>query len=455
MMFSISNKDEKNKKKNDVIQSKMPIWLDDNHIDPKWIESAVGISPCQSCTVVEDISNERRRSKKKDAMRYGATLRLTIKNNPHSQQLIHVIVKQSVTSDDNDNELAKRLGLSREALFYQQLSSFVYTNSSSSTLPKVYYSYGDMDTGNKFIMMEDLSTAEVAAIDSGWFFGPGNPNYWNRRRHDLLDVIHQDYSSRQVAMATFLEIAKVHATFWKQEELLSSDKSWLRGKEWLQGENRTSWESSQNLIRALWNDYKRDIASQDEKQQHKSILFLNWDENVRSTVEKAIQGISWESRNLHHSTQSHWTLVHGDFWPGNVMWIPQTTTTTHSNNKSCCHPSHGSLKLIDWEMVGLGSGPQELGQYIISNMDPTERKKCERDLIKAYHNELIQHTKTIITWEYCWSEYKIGGIERWIWFLVYFLGTGKIDWAQFFHDQISAFMKDHNMTKYDISQPRP
>ncbi len=34
----------------------------------------------------------------------------------------------------------------------------------------------------------------------------------------------------------------------------------------------------------------------------------------------------------------------------------------------------GRVKLVDWEMAGIGSGAQDLGQYVISNMDPAERR---------------------------------------------------------------------------------
>lgn len=127
-------------------------------------------------------------------------------------------------------------------------------------------------------------------------------------------------------------------------------------------------------------------------------------------------------------------------------------------------------------MVGLGSGPQELGQYVISNMSQSVRRECEYDLVRAYYETLIstfhnnnnmnnnhrdmkyEHDDNkLLSWDECWKEYAIGGVERWLWFLIYFVGSGPSlkDWAQFFHDQINDFMEDHNLTKEDITQPRP
>ena len=109
-------------------------------------------------------------------------------------------------------------------------------------------------------------------------------------------------------------------------------------------------------------------------------------------------------------------------------------------------------------------------------MDPTERKDCETELLQTYVNQFVKtrvemssnknmedkdstnediSMDSAAMWDYCWREYKIGGVERWIWFLVYFVGSGLNDWAQFFHDQLSSFMKDHELTEADITQPRP
>ena len=91
---------------------------------------------------------------------------------------------------------------------------------------------------------------------------------------------------------------------------------------------------------------------------------LKWDPMVRGTVRFAVQNISWEAQLVRQNANSLWTLVHGDYWPRNVMLSPNADIGQHQ------------LRLLDWEMTGLGSGPQDLGQYVISNIDPTERYGC-------------------------------------------------------------------------------
>lgn len=397
-------------------QEHMPRWLDGNHIDPKWLEGVAGFR-CDSCSAV-DISNDTRKSDG-DA-KDGATLRLTLKK--VGQTIPSLIVKQVTESG---MALAQQLGLAREALFYSHLCSEL----PQDLVPKIYYSYGDFATGEKIIIMEDIHNA----IDSGVLFGPGNPNNWKRNIQAISSKAGSPPpSSKEVALVTFREMAKTHAIYWKCEDLLSPDKKWLRGQEWLQGTGRESWEASQALIQTMWKNY---LGSESGKP------VVSWDKNVRAAVEQTIEGISWESQVGRLHPKGNWTLVHGDFWPGNIMWMTD---------------KQDSIKFIDWEMVGLGSGPQELGQYVISNMDPLERKACERELVQVYYNELQSHLLgDCCSWDYCWQEYKIGGVERWLWFLVYFVGKGMDDWAQFFHDQIATFIADHELSATDFRQPRP
>jgi hypothetical protein len=422
----------------DSDNSYLPTWLSETEIDPKWIEEVTGLKDVGEC-LVQDISNEGRRQEK---IMDGATLKLAITftgddNNGETNKALSLVIKQVPPSGQGQS---KMLGLAREGLFYKNLAPKVtaahHKNESSEIIiPKIYHSFGDMESGSKLVVMEDLSTSSY--LDSGILFGPSNPNNWNR---DLPSLISKAYdssnktttpppSSYHVANDTFLAIAKVHATFWKDESLLSS--SYLRCANWMQGQDKDSWEGSQGFIQGIWKTLHESGAID---------TVIEWDPLVRACLTKAMAGISWDAQVSRLNTKSaHWTLVHGDFWPGNVL------ISTESSS---------DLKLLDWEMVGVGSGAQDLGQYILSSMNPTERRECERTLIENYYAELIRCgvPKEDFSFEDCWKEYKVGGIERWLWFLVYFIGQEGplLKWAQFFHDQIQAFLSDHTIRTKDL-----
>jgi hypothetical protein len=184
--------------------------------------------------------------------------------------------------------------------------------------------------------MEDLSGGFV---DSGILFGPGNPNNWKRNLNSEITAAYTSTvpTSFEVANQTFLAIANVHATFWRDKELLKEEYSWLRGSSWIGGNDEASWWASQGMIQTMWENYQRDFNDSD-----KGIL---WDPLVRKIIEKAIKGISWESHRKRLNENTCFCLVHGDFWPGNIM-IPKGTQTKEDDD------SARDLRLLDWEMVG-------------------------------------------------------------------------------------------------------
>jgi hypothetical protein len=372
------------------------------------------------------ISNDTRKG---DIVRNGATLRLeiTFQDTPTKKNLV---IKQVTPSG---LELSTQLGLARESYFFNNLANKLNNvDDQSPSIPKVYYSYGNMKEGTKIVIMEDLSQSY---IDSGILFGPGNPNNWNRDLPALITQAYPEPSARptsfEVANQTFLAIARVHATFWKDQNLLKEECSWLRGSSWIKGEDEVTWKASQGFLQDLWNEMGDKIDSR-----------INWDPLVKQILFKAMDSISWEAQQERLNQSTHWCLCHGDFWPGNIM------ISTINNT---------DLRLLDWEMVGLGSGPQDLGQYVLSNMDPKERHDGEKVLIQNYYHELIKLGVQDFSWDECWKEYKIGGLERWLWFLVYFCAQEGplLQWAQFFHDQIKAFVHDHQIQPKDVIQPRP
>ena len=119
----------------------------------------------------------------------------------------------------------------------------------------------------------------------------------------------------------------------------------------------------------------------------------------------------------HHSltqalTTRPFALVHGDCHPHNVLWCEQRTPRAH-------------LRLIDFEMVGVGSPAQEMGQWTISHMTPAVRRASEQRLVAGYHAQVVQNLTAkdkqaqakAFSYDACWSEYVAGGAGRWIWFV--------------------------------------
>jgi hypothetical protein len=311
----------------------MNIWKKDNSVNTSWLQKRlpyyVRISEC----TVKDISNAHRRG---DIPRNGSTLLLIVhgerfEGDPNGSGTF--VLKQVPPSG---LAISVQLGFAREAIFYDQFARSLRTR--ESFLPLTEYSHGNMKDGSKLILMEDLS---VDFVDSGVLFGPGNPNNWNR---DLEKIIATSYPSNvptsfEVANQTFLAIATVHAKYWRDGDLLMENYNWLRGSSWVNGKDKESWQASQGMIQKIWEEYTQleKTATEDGS--------IQWDPLVRLITEKAMRGISWEDQLKRLNRDSHFCLVHGDFWPGNVM-------ISRDNSDFGKRNSARMLKILDWEMVG-------------------------------------------------------------------------------------------------------
>eukprot|EP00959_Pyramimonas_sp_CCMP1952_P158215 3308855-Pyramimonas_sp.AAC.1 len=62
-------------------------------------------------------------------------------------------------------------------------------------MPRVYHATGDMATGRKMVLMEDLASCAQA----GHFFGAGNPNNWGRD----LDALQKGFLRQQIEGAWY------------------------------------------------------------------------------------------------------------------------------------------------------------------------------------------------------------------------------------------------------------
>eukprot|EP00455_Lapot_gusevi_P056644 TRINITY_DN9463_c0_g1_i1.p1 TRINITY_DN9463_c0_g1~~TRINITY_DN9463_c0_g1_i1.p1 ORF type:complete len:396 (-),score=40.23 TRINITY_DN9463_c0_g1_i1:61-1248(-) len=320
-----------------------------------------------------------------------------------------------------------QLGLPREAFFYNYLAEQL--RKEHMPLAEVICARGDMETGDKVLVLEDLSEY---GIQSGYLYGPGSPLNWQIDLAAKLATVPVPLSTEEVALDSFQQAAKLHRSYWKDERLFQH--SWLRGSAWLQGEGKESWLAAQKTATDCWAAEKEKLARGESG--------VRWDDHLVACVEVSLAKINWENY-VHQMREREWTLVHGDFHPGNMVW--------------CWTPDHprGRSVMVDWEMVGIGAGPQDLAQSLISHMTPELRRREERRLVEAYYEILIECERVQdYTFEACWKDYVDGGCERWIWLLLLLSGMCPPIMTQYFHDQVAAFVRDHYITPDTIGMPR-
>jgi len=361
------------------------------------------------------------------------------KENPSKMSLV------LKTTDEAKLSVAVSLGTTREAFFFAHLAPKL-----SSIVPRSYHHYGDMTSGHKQLLLEYLQ----GAVPAGILFGYGNPNNWGLSERNHAELVEKTLTatsfrgmkteSAPVAVAAdiFALYSKMHAEYWRDDSILRW--SWLRGTSWMSGEGRDAWEAAQDLSKNSWTELRDSIHASEES----ASSALEWDEHLTQCLDVSFSKANWKDFQSELRNRDTWTLVHGDAHPHNVLVVPEQLETR--------------LAFIDFEMVGVGSNAQELGQFLVSHMDPETRRAHERDLVQFYHTSLRAALRErgraqeadAYNFDSCWDEYVKGGAARWIWFVPYLAKACPPKVAQFFINQLAAFLRDHIKAKNEVPMPR-
>ena len=277
-------------------------------------------------------------------------------------------------------------------------------------------------------------------------------------------------------------------------------RPWLRGADWITGDGQEAWEVSQGMAAGWWNvavaeryraatpnEKKRSEFENKAIETHTGEVASNgiqWDEHLFDCLTHSFAEASWV-RFQEEIRSRPFTLVHGDCHPHNILWVIGEGATNSSNSAegdgyqqdgiSATEQAGGAAGtfqprgkdqhtkppyplLIDFEMIGIGSPAQDIGQFMISHMDPNVRRVHEKTLLRLYYEELLANgVGKTFSFEECWGEYVDGGFGRWAWFIAFFLGSGThvpVAVKQFFHDQLAEFARDHIRVAANAPMPR-
>jgi hypothetical protein len=112
-------------------QSDMPVWITDSQIDPSWIKEKMPNFQHVSECVVEDISNDTRKGSK---IKDGATLLLKKFPPKGGNETMMTLVAKQVPPAGL--ALSCKLGLAREAIFYNTLAPKIRISSAKNAMSK-------------------------------------------------------------------------------------------------------------------------------------------------------------------------------------------------------------------------------------------------------------------------------------------------------------------------------
>lgn len=328
------------------------------------------------------------------------------------------------------------LNSAREALWFATQSGLSASNGRGkvpryANVPKVYDARGSWTTGEFAIVAEDLSdcTFPCQQLLGNQCWGAVNvPAGLETDPSVILGTI-------------FNNIALLHGKHWRDFSLF--EIPWLKAANWARGFGRPHWEL------AFSNFLRNSSIVLPPKGSTTSAQGVNWSPVLVRCVEQFRQHTSWGSycQDL-QDPSTIFTLVHGDFHAGNVLWTKRAGSSDPS--KAAERPP---FFLVDWSEVGIGNPFTELAQFVVSNLTIEARKKHERKLFDDYWKVLTTQGGVDgrkFTRELCWEHYKLGGAERWVQMLVllamFNVRTPQqfaVSFVQWFHDQVASFVEDH------------
>jgi Phosphotransferase enzyme family len=172
------------------------------------------------------------------------------------------------------------------------------------------------------------------------------------------------------AQAALLELAHLHAPRWGDPQLFDID--------WLTRRDPPSVELITGLYRHFWPE------------------FLHRYGDSLSSAQRVIGADLGEALPawLTHTTLPS-TVTHGDYRLDNLLF--------RSDGRG------EAVIAVDWQTPGHGEGVADAAYFLGAGLLPDERRIHERDLLRRYHEELLDGGVRL-SFDECWHAYRVGAL---------------------------------------------
>eukprot|EP00123_Amoebidium_parasiticum_P001068 comp12065_c0_seq1/m.6778 comp12065_c0_seq1/g.6778 ORF comp12065_c0_seq1/g.6778 comp12065_c0_seq1/m.6778 type:complete len:465 (-) comp12065_c0_seq1:632-2026(-) len=328
------------------------------------------------------------------------------------------VLKMSNDGRKNRNAVFN-LGGHREAYFYNEVNDGIFKEL-APLVPHVLYANGSAILGEYSILMLDALQENEKTVSTGvnMFFGNqvwGIPSPVDPPREPL-----------PVLRAMYANAAKMHAMFWRDENLKKT--SWLKTTPWYNGSGRGKWEAGVEYGRKCWVAAKEKVKGSDGK--------LVFSPEFVAIIDESFARADWGELQKHiQNPKTPFSLCHGDFHGSNMLMQNASTNDDSSLQQG--------LTIFDWSEVGPFEPMIDIAQTLISDVKPDIFVKHANELVRYYWETLIQQgvKESDYPFEACWEGF-CRGPERWMWMFALLASFPLPENAiQYFHDQIWAFVQ--------------
>jgi hypothetical protein len=230
--------------------------------------------------------------------------------------------------------------------------------------PRCYFGAFDAATGDYVLLLEDLGPATVGDQLAG--------------------------CKVEQAKLAIRELAKFHATWWNSPALDKLD--WMPGldAEWyiqaVEDGYAQAWGPFAEFSKAYLTPELSDVG-------------LRYGKSIRKVMTR-------------FGSELPATIVHGDYRLDNLFFAS---------------PQGGAeFAVIDWQISARGGGIFDVAYFLSGTLPEAERKARERDIVKLYHDTLIERGVKDYTFDQCWEDYRLSTL-----FLLSYsvIGIGSLDLA--------------------------
>ena len=211
--------------------------------------------------------------------------------------------------------------------------------------PRCYYSDIDLETGHSVLILEDLTGGR----NVGKFEG---------------------CSPVETELA-ISEIAQFHATWWESPHLNEID--WIPPLG-----SAADLQDFQHLYQQRWESFLKRAGQ-------------NLPESILEIGDKLAHQFA---NYLRYMAQSPRTIRHDDYQPCNVFFLTQAKGDL-------------SLAVIDWQLISLGRGVNDMAYFVIRGVSSAVRQTHEMGWLKMYHTILVENGVEGYTFDQCLHDYRM------------------------------------------------
>jgi aminoglycoside/choline kinase family phosphotransferase len=210
--------------------------------------------------------------------------------------------------------------------------------------PHLYYGDIDVETASFVLLMEDMAPA--------------------RQGDQLVGC------TPEQATVALDELVNLHARRW--------DDSGLDDIDWLHTDPEQRQGFMLGLLPMLWQEFRDRYADRLATDVHDAgdALFANLDGYLR------------------HDSRP-WTIAHGDYRLDNLLFTTVDGVTS-------------GVAVVDWQTCTHGPALHDVAYFIGGGLLADDRRRHEEDLVRRYHDALIDRGVRDYDWDRCWHDHRQG-----------------------------------------------